>query len=130
METQPLSKESFESDSDHPRPSDRRTSRIPSRVSTSWISWFLVGSVVLNLVLVGNMIWTASLTPWQGQDSASGDFSIMTSFDEEDLRYQSLDLRYDELWNARLSEANSTGILRLPDRQHTEGIESLGGLAM
>jgi len=99
-----------------------------SGTSTKWIHWLLFASFLLNLLV--SSIWIAGFSSLNLLGSYVDKFDILTSFDETDSRYQSLDTRHDDLWNGHLSLANSSGILDVPDSHHKDGFQRLGGLAM
>lgn len=90
-------------------------------------------TILLILSLVANGLFVAGFGFWRQRPLTSShapEFNTEMSFGESDLRYQSLNYAYDDLWSGKFSIANGSGILDLPDSEHKEGLQKLGGIAM
>jgi hypothetical protein len=137
MESDPLNKESLESSGHYPDFPIHRIHRSAERAascqcltSRRWIRWLLCTSFLLNLFAASAVLWIMGFARTDFSSDCEHKLDILSSFDETDLRYQSLDSRYDGLWNSQFSMANRSGILDLPDSEHRDGFQKLGGLAM
>jgi hypothetical protein len=81
-------------------------------------------SLSLNALLFVLFMWQDTLV----KTPNCYEFNISKSFNETDLRYQSMDHNHDFLWDH--SSSPKSGILELPDDTHQEGLERYGGIAM
>lgn len=102
-------------------------------ISRRCLPWLLCLSLILNLLMFGATLWTGLVlrtSPSFGNSQGTAKFNVLTNFGEADLRFQSLEEKYDDLWDSNFNTPNTSGILDFPDADHNTGFQKLGGLAM
>lgn len=86
---------------------------------------YLIVSVVYNIVLTATLICMFFGSRNQVKPQDQHGFTALTTFDESDLRYQSIKKDHDEVWQ-NLTIQRPTGIVEI-----SEGNEvKIGGIAM
>lgn len=111
----------------------------PQRSSTAWlhrvVATLLVVSLGFNIAAVILLAHRPTTpTGLLATPSLSGDFQTEVDFDEKEPYYQSLDHKFDHLWNDPSTAENRTGIIRIPSSNGNHDSAStapeLGGIAM